>query len=243
MNRGSGRLRWSVALAAFVGGVGGSFLAGVLYSIGATPFDLASIGARPVLAGEAALFVDFALGTPAGVSVGALVAFVVGRGGWERTGAVIGSVFGLIAAASVALAAPWIAVAWIDGFSSDPLEAAVVGGAIAGVFAGGIAAALQRTPRVVDPGARRPTALAAIVGSIAGLLAGVLGGGLGAMFAQSTSVCPNGYYVNPNTGAACPPGLVPGALIYGAWAGAVAGALAALAVDAVLAWLRASART
>jgi len=225
------RLRWAVALAALVGGAGGSFLGLTLWSWGLTP-----TGPDPILGGDAAFTVNFVLGVVAGTGVGALAAYLVGRSGRERAGALIGSASGLVGAATVVQASPTLAVDWINAFGGNPTEAGVVGGAIAGALAGVAVGAVLLVVTSQLPRTPRLPSFAALLGSVAGLVAGTAGGGLASALAEAASVCPNG----PSSFPLQPPGecsvgvTTEMGVFVGAWAGAVAGAIFAGAVALVL---------
>ena len=220
---------WAVSLAALVGGVGGSFLAGSMDSLGLT-----TGGQYPLLAGDAELYTAFALGALLGPGVAAVAAYVLARAGHVIVAAVGGSMLGLLAGGLVGAFAENAAVWWTSEFSSNPYEGAAVGALIAGAAGGLAIVSVFRAGR--PAGSPAPSLrFAGLLGSIAGLLAGVGGGGVGFSLAESTKVCPNGYSGYP---AAPPPncfaGVGQGSLILGVWFGAAAGALGALATAWVL---------
>lgn len=232
------RLRWAAGTAALVGAAGGSVLAVSLRSLGLTP-----TGAAPLLAGDAAAFVDAVLGAAVGAFVAALVTLVVGWNGGETAAGVIGALAGLVGAAVVAEAGPSIAQVWTDAFSSNPLAAGLVGGALAGALAGAAVGSILRPLAPAQGPEPQPRKLAALMGSVAGLLSGLGGGSLGSSLAQSVRVCPNGYYGNPPVPPGqCSVGISPSAVLVGGWAGAVVGALLAAGVAALLAFLSRRAR-
>lgn len=231
MARSPSPLHWSVGLAALVGAVAGSFLGSVV--------PIYAPAAHPLLGGDAAIYVGTLLGAIAGAAAGSIVAFVLARLGRPALGAVVGSLAGLAAgAASGAFAEP-AAADWVRAFSGDPLAAAFFGGAIGGTFVG-IAAGVgvlvfqrQGTP------VKEVVRFGGMVGALGGVLAGLGGGSIGATLAQSTTYCPNAAY----NGAACPPGLLQGAILLGVWGGGLLGAIAGLLTAEVLTFLAARRRS
>jgi hypothetical protein len=226
------RLHWAVGLAALVGGEAGAFLAASLNTLA-----LSTEGSRPLLAGGAAIYVGSLLGAVVGAAIAALVAFGVGRAGYEVTAAIGGSLTGLLGAGLVGYYSEPLAQAWINAFSGDPLAGALAGGAIAAGFAGvGAVAVLRALSPPASPGRRRAS-FAALIGSVAGFLVGIGGASIGSTLAESVSPCPNGYYGNPFTPGPCVPGLLQGSLLVGMWVGAVVGAATAVLASVVLARL------
>jgi hypothetical protein len=223
------RTQWAVALAALVGGVAGSFVAPSMDSLG-----VSTEGSLPVLAGGAAIYVASLLGALLGATAGASTAFAIGRRRHQAAAATLGSLAGIVVGMVVGYCSEGLAQAWINAFSGNPLEGALVGGAIGGGFAGVAAAAALRVFRSSGAPSSRERTFAALVGTIAGLLTGMGGASIGATLAESVLVCPNGYYTNPSTLPGCVVGILQGALLLGIWAGAVCGAIAALATAFVL---------
>lgn len=228
---GPTRLHWAIALASLVGGIGGSFLAASIYSLGGS----AIYGGGPLLlAGTAALYVCFSVGAVLGASGGAIVAFVVGRGGRARLGAFAGSLGGILLGALVGVEAETIAQSWVNSFSGSPSLGALVGALIAGLVAGVSAGGVTRffaDPRV--PTTRGGT-FAALLGAVLGMLGGLGGGVAGGYLAEAPLSCPNGYYANPFIPLGCSAGVTQEFLILGLWAGAIVGAASALATHRVL---------
>jgi hypothetical protein len=224
-----GRAHWAIALAALVGAVAGSFLAASMDTAG-----ISTEGSLPLLAGGPAIFVASLAGALLGAAGGALTAFWIGRASRKGVAAVAGSAAGIAVGAIVGYLSEILARAWITAFSGNPLEGAVVGGAIAGGYAGVAVAAMLRVFGDPDPHGHSDRRFAALLGSLLGLLAGAGGGSIGATLAQSVLVCPNGYYAYPFVPAGCNAGILQGAILFGIWGGAVAGAFGALVAAYVL---------
>lgn len=224
MDRGPSRTSWAVGLAALVGGVGGSFLAGLSGMFGTTvPTN------HPLLGGSAAIYTGFALGAVLAPAVAAAIAYLVARLLPASAAATAGAVAGIVTGSVVSIYAEQAARWWVSEFGANPFVGAVAGALVAGVAAGGaIVAAVQAGAR----GTRGiPLRFAGLIGAVAGLMAGVGGAGVGFTLAESESVCPNGY-----SGLPAPPppncwsGVGQGSLVLGIWFGAAAGVLGAVAV-------------
>ncbi|MGA9839940.1 MAG: hypothetical protein WBE40_02705 [Thermoplasmata archaeon] len=222
-------VHWAVALAALVGGVAGSFVALSIAALGPVVN-----GSLPLLAGGAAIYVGSLLGASLGASIAAITAFAIGRKGNPRLAAISGSFAGIVVGVLVGLLSEGLARSWVNAFSVNPLEGALVGGAIAGGFAGVAAAGMLRI--FGNPGSEisREGRFAALLGSVLGVFAGMGGASIGATLAQSVVACPNGYYANSYQPAGCVPGILQGALLIGLWAGAILGALGGFAAAFVL---------
>jgi MFS family permease len=223
------RVHWAVALAALVGGIAGSFVAPSMDSLG-----VSTEGSLPLLAGGAAIYAASLIGALLGATVGAVTAFAIGRKRRQGVAAIAGSVAGIAIGVAVGYFSEGLAQAWVNAFSGNPLEGALVGGAIAGGFAGVAAAAILRVFRNLGTLVGREGSFTALSGSVLGLLAGMGGASIGATLAQSVSECPNGYYVNPYTPSSCVPGILQGSLLFGLWAGAITGAVGALVAASAL---------
>lgn len=223
------QVQWAVLLAALVGGVSASFVAPSMVSLG-----IWTGGNRAILAGEAAIYVSSLTGAVLGTAVGAVTAIVVCRTRPAWVGSLGGSVAGIGIGVVVGYFSENIALAWFDAFSSNPLEAALVGGAIAGGFAGIAAAVALRALAKMGAAVVLDGKFAALTGSILGLLAGLGGGSIGATLVDSLLACPNGFFTNPYTTSGCVPGLLQGSLLVGLWAGAATGAIAAVGASSLL---------
>jgi MFS family permease len=231
------RVHWAVAFAALVGGVAGSFVAPSMVSLG-----IRTGGSHPLLGGGAAIYVASVAGALLGVTSGALTAFVIrgrrhfliDRRRHQWVAAITGSIAGIAVSVVAGYFSEDLARLWVNAFSANPLEAALVGGAMAGSFAGVAGAATLRTFQSMRTRASRQGKFTALSGSILGLLAGLGGGSIGATLAQSVIACPNGYYSNPSPPSGCVPGVLQGSLLLGLWAGAATGAVAALVTTTLL---------
>ena len=221
------RRAWAVALASWAGGVVGSFVAPSMDSLG-----ISTGGSTPLLGGSAALFAAFALGAAVGSTTGALVAFLVGRRGHERIAAASGAGAGIVLSVVAGYLSEIVAEWWAGTFFQYPLSAGLVGGALAGGFAGVAAVALLRGLRSSGPKFPKERRFATLSGSVAGLWAGLGGGALGEYLALAK--CPEyaAGYGGPVVLAGC--GFTQGAIALGAWAGAAVGALSAFLTALVL---------
>jgi len=217
------RVHWAVALAALVGGVTGSFIASSMDSLG-----ISTEGSLPLLGGGAAIYTASLVGALLGATVGSVIAFTIARNGSHRIAAISGSVAGTVSGAVVGYFSEGLAQAWINAFSGNPLEGALVGGAIAGGFAGTAGAASLRTFRSLGARTGRERGFTALLGGLLGLLGGIGGASIGASLAQSVLACPNGYSANPYTPSGCASGILQGSLLLGLWAGAITGAVGAV---------------
>lgn len=233
MESGPSRTYWAIALATLVGGLVGSFVAPSMISLGISPE-----GNLPLLAGGAAIYAGSLMGALLGAAGAAMTAFFVAQKRGPRIAAITGSVAGIAVGVAVGFFSEPLAVAWVHAFSGNPLEGALVAGAIAGGYAGVALVATTRIFWKANPRVIREGGFLALLGSVLGLLAGMGGAGIGATLAQSVVACPNGYYENPFTPSGCVPGILQGSLLFGLWAGAITGALAALVTALVLSRLR-----
>lgn len=213
--------------------MGGSFAAPSIDSLFGTPPG----GTTPLLDGGAAIFAAIALGAAVGSTAGALVAFSVGRRGHERVAAALGAVAGIVLAAVAGYFSQNAADWWAGAFFQYPLSAGLVGGGIAGGFAGVAAVALLRGLRSSEPRFRGERRFATLSGSVAGLWAGLGGGALGQYLALAKCAEYGGGYPGPYILAGC--GFTQGAIVFGAWAGAAVGALSAFLAVLVLSRRRA----
>jgi hypothetical protein len=191
-------------------------------------------GSYPLLAGGPAIYVASVGGALLGALAGAVVAFAMGRRRRQRIAAIAGSSAGIIVAAIAGYFSENLAQAWVNAFSGNPLEGALVGGAIAGSCAGVAAAGVLSVFQDGGTPTRRTTPYAGLVGAVLGLLAGAGGGSIGGSLAQSALVCPNGYYAIPYRAVGCDAGILQGSLLFGMWAGAVFGAIGALVAALVI---------
>lgn len=190
-------------------------------------------GSRPLLGGSAAIYVAFVLGGMLGSTAAALVAYGAGRHGHERWATLLGALVGIALSGVAGYFSENVAEGWANAFFQLPMTAALVGGAIAGSFAGGAAAATVRVSRPTGPPYPKERRFATLVGSLFGLWAGFGGGILGAYL--SFAKCP--YNVSAGVfGTAVISGcdFTQATVVIGAWAGGAAGALSALLVAAVL---------
>ncbi|MFZ1023452.1 MAG: hypothetical protein WAN87_04895 [Thermoplasmata archaeon] len=149
-----------------------------------------------------------------------------------------GSLAGIFAGAIVGYFSENLAQAWIKWYSGNPLEAAAMGGVIAGAFAGVSIAAVMRVFEDAEGGARRSGRFSALLGSLAGVFAGIGGASIGSTLAQSVLSCANGYSGNPYLQSGCAQGILQGSLLFGIWTGAIAGAISAWATAVILSRLR-----
>lgn len=223
------RTHWAIGLATLVGGLGGSFVAPSMVSLG-----ISTTGNLALLAGGAAIYVGSLMGALLGAAAAAVTSFILARWRGQRIAAIAGSVAGIGTGVVVGFFSENLAGAWVSAFSGNPLEGALVGGAIAGGVAGIAMVALLRVFRNVGARVSREGKLLALLGSILGLLAGMGGASIGATLAQSVVACPNGYYAHPFTPSGCVPGILQGSLLFGLWAGAITGAVGALVTASVL---------
>lgn len=227
MPGGLRRTHWAVALAAWVGGLVGSFVAASMDSLG-----ISTEGAQPLLGGSAAIYVAFVLGGMAGAATGAWVAFAAGRDGHEPRGALLGGAAAVGVAAVAGYFSEKVAEWWATTFFQEPLSAALAGGLIAGAAAGVASTALRRTVRPEGPPGSGERRFATLAGSLAGLLAGFGGGTLGSYLAQA--LCPGSTIGGPGPAVLSGCDFTQAAPLLGAWAGAAAGAVTGLAAGILL---------
>ncbi len=198
----------------------GSLVAPSMDSLG-----ISTEGSTPLLGGSAALFAAFALGAAVGSTAGALVAYSVGRRGHERVAAALGAVAGIALSAAAGYFSEIVAEWWAGTFFQAPLSAGLVGGGIAGGFAGVAAVALLRGLRSPEPRYPKERRFATLSGSVAGLWAGLGGGALGEYLALAKCSEYGGPFAGPAVLAGCD--FTQGAVAFGAWSGAAVGALSA----------------
>ncbi len=218
---------WAVTLAAWVGGVVGSFVAPSMISLGL------SVGSSsPLLGGAAAIYVAFVLGALVGAAGGSCVAYVASRQGHATFAAFLGAAIGIALAGVAGYFSERVADWWASTFFQAPLSAGLFGGVLAGIAAG-IAGALVLRP-LRPPGPPRPKErrFATLVGSLLGLFAGYGGGSLGGYLALAHCPFANGGGSGPVLFTGCD--FTQGAAALGAWAGAAAAALAAFATATIL---------